>query len=156
MAIAVSLRRFLDAHHLPHEQLTHGHAESGQRTAAAAHRPGDKVAKSVLLKGEEGFLLAVLPATHRLHFSQLRKHLQRPVGLATEEETATLFEDCAVGAIPPTGLLYDVDTIVDDALLSQPDVYFEAGDHEHLIHMRREDFSKLLGDATHGRFSYHA
>jgi Ala-tRNA(Pro) deacylase len=59
-----------------------------------------------------------------------------------------------VGAIPPIGLLYDIDTIVDDALLEQPEVYFEAGDHEQLIHMRSEDFRKLLGDATHAQMSH--
>lgn len=155
MAIAMSLKAFLESHNLQYDTVPHDYAESSQRTAAAARQPGDKVAKSVLLKDEEGYLLAVLPATHRLHLGQLHRALHRHVGLATEREAAALFVDCEIGAIPPTGLLYDVDTVVDDSLLTQSDVYFEAGDHQQLIHMSRQDFGKLLGDATHSRFSYH-
>jgi Ala-tRNA(Pro) deacylase len=44
--------------------------------------------------------------------------------------------------------------VVDDAVLAQSDVYFEAGDHEQLIHMSMRDFKKLLGDAAHGSFSF--
>lgn len=153
MGVATSLRAFFEAHPLAHDAVHHDHAESSQRSAAAAGQPGDKVAKCVLLRDEEGYLLAVLPATHRLHLGQLHHWLNRNLGLATEREVAQLFEDCEIGAIPPTGLLYDIETVVDDALLAQPDVYFEAGDHEQLIHMRMPDFKKLLGDATHGHFS---
>ena len=153
MAVAMSLRAFFDAHPLAYDAIHHDHAESSQRAAAAAGQPGDKVAKCVLLRDEEGYLLAVLPATHRLHLGQLHRWLNRSLGLATEREVAQLFEDCEIGAIPPTGLLYDVDTVVDESLLAQSDVYFEAGDHGQLIHMRMPDFRKLLGDATRGSFS---
>ncbi len=154
MGMAISLRAFLDSHHLDYDALRHPHAESGQRVASAARQPGDKVAKSVLLKDEDGYLLAVLPATHRVHLGRLHQALHRRLGLATEAEVKALFPDCAIGAIPPAGLLYDIDTLVDDSLLEQSDIYFEAGDHEQLVHMKRQDFGKLLGDATHGCFSY--
>jgi len=35
------------------------------------------------------------------------------------------------------------------------DVYFEAGDHEQLIRMTHKDFTRLLGDSAHSRFSRH-
>lgn len=155
MAIAMSLKTFLESTHLVYESIPHTHAESSQRCASAAHQSGDKVAKAVLLKDDDGYLLAVLPATHRLHLGQVHHAIDRQVGLATEDETVALFKDCQVGAIPPVGLLYDIDTVVDDALLEQTEVYFEAGDHDHLIHMSQENFKKLLGDATHSRISYH-
>jgi len=53
----------------------------------------------------------------------------------------------------PAGVLYNLDTIVDEALLEQDDIDFEAGDHEHLVHMKRADCSKLLGNVKRGRFS---
>ena len=67
-----------------------------------------------------------------------------------------MFPDCELGAIPPVGMLYDIDTVVDDSLLEQPDIYFEAGDHEHMIHMKRKAFGLLMGDALHAAFSYRA
>ena len=153
MGMAISLQAFFESHPLHYAVVPHEHAESSQRTAAAAHRTGYKVAKSVLLKDAEGYLLAVLPACYRLHLQQLNQALGRDLILATEAELAAQFGDCAVGASPPAGALYDLDTIVDESLLEQEDVYFEAGDHEQLIHMKRADFGKLLGDAQRGRFS---
>ena len=153
MGMAISLQKFFESHPLHYSILSHDHTESSQQSAAAAHRTGYKVAKSVLLKDDEGYLLAVLPACHRLHLGRLHHALDRSLGLATEAEVTTLFGDCAIGAIPPAGVLYDLETIVDETLLEQEDIYFEAGDHERLIHMKRDDFSKLLGDTMRGRFS---
>lgn len=156
MAIAITLREFLDTHHLPYEAMRHEHTMTSRQAAAAAGQPPAQVVKSLLLKVGDRYVLAVLPADRRLHFGQLHRALDRHVGLATEQEVGTVFSDCELGAVPPTGLLYDIDTVVDDAVLEQADVYFEAGDHEQLIHMRQADFRKLLGDAYHSRFSYHS
>lgn len=153
MGMAISLQAFFESHPLDYSVVSHDYTESSQRTAAVVHRTGYKLAKSVLLKDEDSYLLAVLPACHRLHLGQLHQALGRNLGLATEAEVSTLFGDCVLGAIPPAGVLYDLDTIVDEALLEQDDIYFEAGDHEQLVHMKRADFSKLLGNAKRGRFS---
>ena len=155
MAMANSLRDFLDSHSLSYDVIAHEHTESGLRNAEAAHLPGDSVAKSVLLKDGDNYLLVVLPATRRLDLGQLHKALNRQVGLATEDEVVKIFRDCEIGAIPPTGQFYDIETIVDDALLSQDEIYFEAGDHVSLVHMNRQNFSKLMGDATHLDMSHH-
>ena len=154
MGMAISLQAFFESHPLHYSVVPHDFTESSQHSAAAAHRTGYKVAKSVLLKDDESFLLAVLPACYRLDLGQLSHALGRNLDLATETEVATQFGDCALGAIPPAGVLYDLDTIVDEALIEQDDIYFEAGDHEQLIHMNRRDFGKLLGNARRGRFSH--
>ena len=153
MGVAISIQDFLDKNHLDYETIRHAHTGSSLRNALSAHVPGDKVAKSVLLKDGDGYLLAVLSASRHVHLGRLHKSLKRQVGLATEAEISDIFQDCDTGAVPPTGLLYDLDTIVDDNLLAQPDIYFEAGDHEQLIHMNRKEFGKLMGVATHIRFS---
>lgn len=156
MAIAISLREFLDEHHLPYETMQHRPTYTGRDTIAAAHRPGDQVAKCLLLKDGERYMLMVMPANRRLQLDELHRVMKRTVGLATEREVGKVFDDCELGAVPPAGPLYDVETVVDDVLLDQPEVYFSAGDHQQLIHMKQGDFRKLLGDAMHGRFSYPA
>lgn len=153
MAIAFTLREFLEQHHLSYETHRHPHTESTRQTVEMSWQTGERVAKSVLLRDGENYLLAVLPADRRVHFGRLHHQLGHQVGLATEAELAAAFPDCETGAVPPAGLLYDIDTVVDDGLLDQPDVFFEAGDHSHLIHVLQSDFRKLLGDATHARFS---
>jgi prolyl-tRNA editing enzyme YbaK/EbsC (Cys-tRNA(Pro) deacylase) len=39
---------------------------------------------------------------------------------------------------------------VEESLLLQPQVYIEAGDHEHLVRMTKQDFLRVLGDCPHG------
>ena len=60
-----------------------------------------------------------------------------------------------MSGIPPVGPAYGMEMIVDDSLIDNTDIYFEAGDHLDVIHMSGEDFHKLTPDTAHGRFSQH-
>ena len=153
MNTAKTLREFLSDNHLSYECVCHKHTGSSLSSAAAAHVPGQKVAKSVLLRDGTQYLLAVLSVSRRVLVGQLHRILKRQIGLATETETGDVFYDCEPGAIPPTGLLYGVDTWVDEDLLDLPDIYFEAGDHEQLVHTNQGEFRKLMGDSTRARFA---
>jgi Ala-tRNA(Pro) deacylase len=46
--------------------------------------------------------------------------------------------------------------VYDDALAGAPEVWFEAGDHEDVVHLRGRDFLRLLEGSLHGRFSQRA
>jgi Ala-tRNA(Pro) deacylase len=81
--------------------------------------------------------------------------LDDTVELATEDEIAQLFRDCARGAVPAIGECYGLEVIVDDSIDTQPDVYMEGGDHTTVIHMDRGQFARMSMNAQHGRFSGH-
>ncbi|WP_018939191.1 MULTISPECIES: aminoacyl-tRNA deacylase [unclassified Thioalkalivibrio] len=155
MSIARTLNNFMDEHAVTYQLVHHPHSESASRTAEAAHVPGDAVAKAVLLVEDGQYLLAVVPATRRVKLGQLHRLLGEHVGLATGGEVASVFADCERGAIPALGPAYGLATLVDESLLEQPHVYFEAGDHESLVQLREADFVYLLGEARHGQFSAH-
>ena len=72
-----------------------------------------------------------------------------------ESELADIFKDCEAGAIPATGEPYGLETFWDDSLSEKKDIYFEAGNHEELVHMTREEYLKLVEEKTHGIFSHH-
>ena len=155
MAISSTLEKFLRAHNIEYDVVTHPRTATSMQTAAEAHVPGDCLVKSVIVEDEEGFLMVALPSTHRLDMGQLYHQLQRQLGLATEDELAELFTDCELGAIPPIGAAYGIETLVDDSLLREDDIYFEAGDHEELVHISGRQFHDLFEDARHGRYSSH-
>lgn len=153
MAIATTLENFLKEHHVAYDVVTHPHTMTSMQTAAEAHVPGDRLIKSVVVEDDDGYLMVALPSTHRLELGRLHRQLQRQLGLATENELAGLFKDCELGAIPPIGAAYGIETLVDDSLLQGGDVYFEAGDHEELIHISGKQFQDLFAGAKHGRYS---
>ena len=155
MAIAAKVREMLEQQEVDYELVPHPHTPSSMRTAEAAHVPGDRLAKSVLLQDEEGYVLAVLPATQRLALGKLHQLLQRPLGLATEAEIGSVFADCETGALPALGSAYGITTIMDESLMGRPEIYFEAGDHEAVVRMRGEDFLRLMGTAKRASLSGH-
>lgn len=155
MAMAETLTRYLQTQDISYDLLHHAHTATSMEAAQAAHIPGDQVAKTVLLEDEAGYVVAVLPATHRIDLGELHRQLNRRLGLATESEISSLFRDCELGAVPPIGPVYGIRTIVDDSLAEQSEVYFDAGDHEQLVHVSGEAFGNILGDVEFSNFSYH-
>jgi Ala-tRNA(Pro) deacylase len=152
MSIAPTLAKYLDQH-VVYDVVVHEPTPSSMRTAEACHIPGDRLAKGVVVRRDGEYLLAILPASHHIQLSELKKQLGDTVDLASENEIDLLFRDCVHGAVPPVGECYGLDLIVDDSIDLQPDVYLEAGDHETLIHMDQAQFAALTADAAHGRFS---
>lgn len=153
MAIATTLKCFLDSRGVHYELIPHAHSSTSLESARSARVPGDRVAKCVLLEDEHGYLMAVLPASHRIRLRELTEQLERNLELASEPELEQLFRDCEPGAVPPIGAAYGLPSVVDDSLLNAPDVYFEAGDHEDLVHLSGVEFLSLLAGARYGRFS---
>jgi len=155
MNISNKLKEFLDNNGAFYEILPHHYTESSMDTAQTARIPGDNIAKSVILEDDNGYLMAVIPATHHVQLGQLGHQLNRHLGLATEQELSRLFSDCEVGAIPPIGQAYGMEVVMEDCLANCSDIYFEAGDHTDLIHMSGKDFQKIMRNAAHGQFSQH-
>jgi Ala-tRNA(Pro) deacylase len=155
MTIAPTLQRHLDST-VRYEVLTHDRTLSSSRTAQACHVSGNRLAKAIVLRRNGGYLLAVLPASHHLVLPDLQQQLgDDDLDLADEGEIRKLFPDCALGAVPAVGECYDLDVVVDDSIEEQPDVYLEGGDHMTLVHLDHAQFSRLMAEARHGRFSVH-
>jgi Ala-tRNA(Pro) deacylase len=150
--IAPTLRRYLDQT-VTYDTLTHPPTHSALQTAAVCHLPSGAVAKGVLLRRGNDFVLAALPASHRVCLSDLRAELGTQTTLAAERDISALFSDCAFGAVPAIGDCYFVETLVDRNLDAQPHIYVEGGDHGTLIHLDHEQFSRLMAHAQHGNFS---
>jgi len=108
----------------------------------------------VVVKDASDYAIVVIPASNWLKMDSLRRELNRDLHLATEDEIAELFDDCELGAVPPLGPAYGIETLLDESLTSLADVYFEAGDHVQLVHLSGEDFQALLSGARRGYYSH--
>lgn len=153
MAIAVTLARYLDERGVKYDVLEHSHTATALESARMSHISLDRLAKAVVLKGDDGFLVAVLPASGHIQFSQLRKQLGADVDMANEAQIESLFHDCEPGAVPAIGAAYGVKVIVDDGLASEPEIYLEGGDHASLVHVSGSAFRELMAGARHARFT---
>ena len=158
MTMSATMQRYLQDRGVPYEVLTHPLTGSSTETAQSAHVSGDRIAKTVVLRvgdAADGYLLAVLPASHHLSLELLQRWLGRSVALASEQEIGKLLPDCELGAIPPLGEAYGLDAVLDDSLAGLDEVCFEGGDHRSLIKIGGDQFRQLMSGARHGRFSTH-
>ena len=153
MTIAKTIKEDLDSMNIHYDVIDHPRSDSSRGSAHSAHIPAEQLAKGVVLKDEQGYVLAVLPATRNLNLKTLEDHLGRRLELEDEQILPKLFPDCELGAVPAIGSAYGMNTIVDKSLLSAPEIYFEAGDHEKLIHIKESEFEKLMQGAKYDRFS---
>ncbi|MCU7842903.1 MAG: YbaK/EbsC family protein [Candidatus Thiodiazotropha sp. (ex Monitilora ramsayi)] len=147
MAIAITLKEYLQNHALDYEEIDHLPTDSALMSSEVAHIPGDQMAKSVLLGDDERYLLAVIPATYRLRLDEVARLTGRKFTLIPEDELKETFSDCEAGAVPPIGMPYGIDTLVDSNLMSQSDIYCESGDHGKLLHMQASAFRKAEEEA---------
>jgi len=154
MAIAETVKKYLANKSVDYSQAAHPHTGSSRETAEASHVQEDHIAKAVIVKDTSGYAMVVIPASHWVEMKHLRKELDRDLELVTEDELAELFADCETGAVPPLGPAYGIETFLDEALTSLANVYFEAGDHQHLVHTSGDDFKNLLSGVRHGHYSH--
>jgi Ala-tRNA(Pro) deacylase len=121
--------------------LTH-HAPVYTSSEAAAVRGVSlhSGAKALILKGEEGFFMAVIPADLALDSNALRKHLgAKRLRFASKEEVLDL-TSLTPGSIPPFGSLFEMNTICDARLQDNDRINFNAGSHTDSIQMTYADY----------------
>ncbi len=146
MSIARKLKEYLDDQEVHYEVLIHEEAYTSPEIAHTLHVPGKDLAKVIMVKVEDRFVMTVLPSTWKVDLNRLKEVFQaHHVRLATEEEFKGLFPDCDLGAMPPFGNLYGLDVYVDRSLTEDEEIVFQAGTHQEAIRMRYQDFAALVG-----------
>ena len=155
MSIAFSLKDYLHQSHINYHRISHGYTETAYDSACSAHVPISSVVKAVVLRDRcsDRYVMVLIPASNKLKLALINRSLRSDLVMAGEAEIASLFPDCALGAIPGFGQAYDMKLIWDDALAEQPQLFFEAGSHEDLINIDKFEFSRLFEDQPHGVFS---
>jgi Ala-tRNA(Pro) deacylase len=139
------LKAFLDENKIKYISIQHSSAYTAQEIAAVAHIPGKDLAKTVIIKIDGKMAMAVLPASYKVSFENLKEALGvKEVRLAYEQEFIDKFPDCDVGAMPPFGNLYGMEVYVAQSLAENEEIAFNACNHTELIKMSFADFERLV------------
>ena len=149
MALLERLRVFLEESHAEYTHTEHPQAYTAREVASAEHLPPREVAKTVVVFGDDGYHMMVVPATRLVDFHEVRLALGLThARMATEEELGRLFPDCELGAMPPFGNLYNMPVNLDSALAIEDAIAFNAGTHRDVVHMRTADYRVLVRPAV--------
>lgn len=158
MAISTNIRNYLRQCGTAYDEVPHSRTFAMTMAAQAAHVSGNSVAKAVMMRAGDDYLLAVLPASKHVDVSRLRSALGKDVRLINEAEAAMNFPDCEFGAMPAVGAAYGLETIVDDGMLGEDladddDIFFEGGDHRTLIAIDAADWRRMMASVPHCPFA---
>jgi Ala-tRNA(Pro) deacylase len=144
MAVVGRLQRLLERHHIPYCVTPHVETFTAKQTVDALCIPGQKMAKTVIVKACGRYVMLVLPAEERIDLAKVAGLLDaNTVRLATETEMHALFPDCEIGATPPFGGLYDVEEWVDHSMIQMREIVCDAGTHREAVTLKTGDFMAL-------------
>ncbi|MBT8765461.1 aminoacyl-tRNA deacylase [Pseudomonas boanensis] len=153
MTMVTQLQSCLTQHNSRYDVLSHAASVTTREAARRAGVPPQQMAKPVILDDFQGhWLMAVVPATRHVDLEKVHKLTHRHWRLAREGDFSKRFGDCELGAIPAVGNIFGLETLIDQSLTEQPDIYFEAGDHNELVHMSGQQYLELMPEAKRGRF----
>ena len=157
MAIVKTVESYLTEQGVDYDLILHPHTGSSMETAERAHVPGDSLAKGVVLKDSDGYLLVVIPSDYHLNLELISTLLKRELHFADENSLGLLFPDCEIGAIPAIGQAYALKTVWDpgSSLGKVDEVFFEAGDHKELVCVSGKTFHELMASAERMHISRH-
>lgn len=147
------LKQYLGKAGVAYTVTEHPARYTAEELAQVEHLSGRLIAKVVMLLADGKPAMAVVPGATKVDLTAVRKTLRaREVRLARENEFASMFPDCEVGAMPPFGNLYNVPVYVDDRLTRDPVILFNAGSHRWTITMTYTDYARLAQPVT-GNFA---
>ena len=140
----MNLQSYLDEMGVHYRLSRHPVAYTAQDLAAMEHVPGRKVIKPVVVQADGQFVMCALPACYRVDLNELRSQLQaEDIRLADEAKLRELFPDCELGAEPPIGRMYGMTTVMDESLVADDRVTFQAGTHQEAITMTLAEYRRL-------------
>lgn len=142
-AVFSRLESFLASQGVPFDVLRHEPVFTSQQAAAVRGTALSSGAKALVCKGDDRFVMFVVPADRKLASSQIRRARGwRKLRFANREEVMRL-TGLEPGSIPPFGSLFELPTLCDDALGENERINFNAGDHAISISMTYADYIRV-------------
>ncbi len=130
----------LQHHGITFEVLRHEAVYTSEQAAAVRGTPLCSGAKALICKGDEQFVMFVIPADRKLASKAVRRARGwRKLRFANRQEVLEM-TGLAPGSIPPFGSLFRLPTLCDRRLAENESINFNAGDHCVSVSMSYADY----------------
>ena len=133
----------LSRHGIAFQVLRHEPVYTSEEAARVRGTPLASGAKALVCKGQQSFVMFVVPADRKLDSHAVRRAKGwRKLRFASREEVLKL-TGLAPGSIPPFGSLFGLPTLCDERLGENETINFNAGDHRISVSMRYDDYIRV-------------
>lgn len=135
---------FLNSNNVLHEVIDHEPVYTSEQAAKVRGLSLKEGAKSLLLKADAQFILAVLPGDRRLDSKKLKKELGvKNLRFAAPDEVKEVM-GCEIGACYPFGNLLGMEMLVDERFIKNEMISFNPGVHDKSIKIKWEDYFRAV------------
>lgn len=130
---------------IPFQIIEHAPAFTAPEVAQSAHIKGDQLAKAVILDADNQLIMVVVPSSCQLEFDALRRELGvTSIRLCPVARFSAMFPACELGALPPFGNLYGMDTFLANCFDRIDNITFCAGTHSELIQISYVNYLRMV------------
>lgn len=154
MSIARNLATYLNDQAIHYQTIPHPESHTASDSARSANVPLHNMVKAILLSNGENYLIALIPADHRLDIDKVNRQLTSHWSLAKENDLTKIFQDCTLGSVPAIPTAYHLSAIWSSCLSEVDKVYMESGDDKAIISMSNRQFMSLIATQHHGDISH--
>lgn len=151
-SVTQRLLAYLQVHDIEASVMHHEPVRTSEEAARVRGTPLQSGAKALVYRADGEPVLLVLPAHRRVDARAFKRaHGIKDLRMISPEELKEL-TGLEVGAVPPFGNLLGLQTYVDEDLLEEPRISFNAGSRTTSIVMSPGDYARLVQPIT-GRFA---
>lgn len=162
MAVPKKLTNFLDQNKIKYEVLEHRTVYTALDAAETQHVKPQEVVKTMVIKADNNYLLALLPASKNVDKVKLKKAINDWIKkLPEDSEWKAVFKKSAkavgwakeawmkknmlgkVGATPPFGSLVKLPVFMDGPLFNVVSLIVNAGEYTESVKLKTKDLIKL-------------
>ncbi len=150
MSVYEKIIQILNSKGVEYQVLEHEPTPTCADSARVRGTRPEQGAKSLICIADKRPIMIVLPCSQRLDIKKFKElYGVKDLRFATPEEIKNI-TGLEIGAIPPFGGLFGLQTYVSNTLFAETELAFNAGDRCWSIIMQRYDFEKIqkstLGD----------
>jgi len=121
----------------------HAHAPTLERMAQTLFIPPQQFARTILLRNDQKYALAVLSVNDHIDFAAIRLASGIEYEIAWPEECQSLFPAMQVQYISPMSALYEIDCFIDSRLMNHSDIFITDGSNKGILKLSRNDFMRF-------------
>lgn len=154
MAISQKLIKFLDKADVKYDVIKHRTVYTAYDKAATLKAPQKIVGKTLAMKLDKNFAIALIPANKNLDKEKFKKAAKaKKIDFAKEVWIKKNLKGVRVGAVPPFGILWKLSTFVDRSLIKEPKIIINGGNYNFSIKLKGSALKKLIPDLVIGSFA---
>ena len=139
------IKKLLDQNEISYEISEHEPVYTSEQAAKVRGVELKTGVKALMLKTEEGyFVTGLVAADRKIDLKKLAKILRtKKLRLASPQEVLKI-TSCEIGSMHPFGNLHDLPTYMDNSILENNIVNFNAGLHTVSVQMKAKDLIKII------------